>query len=335
LCFKVLVQRKGKRDEIISRSVCVPRDPNSNIPPNLTANLVKCQFPKKIPEKKPKLPAKLQADIISVGTEREEREDKQPDACHASTGILEDMAEHQSGGFSDASLQDPSQTVSDEEGNEDSQPDKRPKLNEGMPPTNSHIRFQDDDSDSDDETVDEKVPNPNPLHTPEISAMLDASDEIADQYLIEKHFWSKRGLMLKVTDRFLGNTFVIDATDAKVDCPHQLATFIRGKNLRGKDSSIWKKWVDEHFCRINRIFRRLEVSFGMESYLANQATVGTLSEVPHSDPPAANTRFRRVSAKRAKSKLKKPSGVNRRKSKAVDVVQYGVKVPKNVPQALE
>ena len=46
LCFKVLVQRKGKMDEILSRLVCVPRDPMCNIPPNLTGKQLKCMFPK-------------------------------------------------------------------------------------------------------------------------------------------------------------------------------------------------------------------------------------------------------------------------------------------------
>ena len=43
LCFKVLVQRKGKRDEILSRPICVPRDPMCDIPPNLTGKQVQCK----------------------------------------------------------------------------------------------------------------------------------------------------------------------------------------------------------------------------------------------------------------------------------------------------
>ena len=115
--------------------------------------------------------------------------------------------------------------------------------------------------------------------------------------------------MLKVTDRFLGNTFTIDTDDANVDCPPQLATYIRGKQLRGKHSEPWLKWVDSHFVEMNQVFRKIEIRFGLASYLTNLATVGTLSEHPLSNPPAHNTRFCRVAAKR-RNGINKPSGVN-------------------------
>jgi hypothetical protein len=68
--------------------------------------------------------------------------------------------------------------------------------------------------------------------------------------------------------------------------------------------------------------------------LTNLATAGTFSEHPLSNPPAHNTKFRRVAAKR-RNGIKKPSGVNRRKSTVKCVIQFGVRIPEDVKQALQ
>ena len=54
LTYKVLVS-DGKRERMLNRSVVLPQNPNSNIPPNLTGNQIDNMFPKlvTIAEKRP------------------------------------------------------------------------------------------------------------------------------------------------------------------------------------------------------------------------------------------------------------------------------------------
>ena len=52
-------------------------------------------------------------------------------------------------------------------------------------------------------------------------------------YTLECHSWWKGKLMLKAKD-FRTNTYLsVSVDDAKVGCPHQLATYITKKQLKG------------------------------------------------------------------------------------------------------
>ena len=69
-----------------------------------------------------------------------------------------------------------------------------------------------------------------------VQEMLNSSDEAFDQYEILGHSWSRSNLRLKILEKRTGAEFTVDAADAKVDCPHQLAFYIVDMKVGGKHS---------------------------------------------------------------------------------------------------
>jgi hypothetical protein len=86
---------------------------------------------------------------------------------------------------------------------------------------------------------------------------------------------------------------------------------------------------------MNRVYRRVNIYFKIESYTVYQAMAGTLSELPPWNSPAHTTILRRVATKLGRYELKKSPGINRQASKVEHIVKYSGRVPNNVSEALE
>ena len=71
------------------------------------------------------------------------------------------------------------------------------------------------------------------LHSDDVQSMLNASDKAAGHYKIQGHSWSSGILKLTILDCICHVEMKLDAEDAKIDFPHQLATYIRTNQLRG------------------------------------------------------------------------------------------------------
>ena len=167
----------------------------------------------------------------------------------------------------------------------------------------------------------------NKLHKEEVQEMLNSSDKAFDQYEILGHSWSRSNLRLKILEKRTGAELTVDAADAKIDCPHQLASYTINKKVGGKHSGRWKEWAKIHFKNMRRVFRRLERVYGIPSFSAAHDMGGALADNPGTQRRAKARRYRRMA--------KKPSRRNRRKANPMWGVQYGVRVPRNVKEAFE
>ncbi len=166
------------------------------------------------------------------------------------------------------------------------------------------------------------------MHNKDVQGMLNETAGFENHYEILKHFWSRQGeLKFRVYDRYNGIEITCSARDLQVDSPHNLATYIKNKRLWSTpNGKTWAEWADKHFTQVKRVFRRLEKVFGITSFDSVQQAGRPLSEQPALAKQYPNVRMRRVA--------KKPTGQNRRNNSAMGSVKYGVKIPKNVKEAL-
>ena len=97
--------------------------------------------------------------------------------------------------------------------------------------------------------------------------------------------------------------------------------------MRGPNAEPWLQWAQKHFAEMRRVFRRLKRTYGITSFNAGKHAAGTLAENPGT--------WRRAKAKRYRRMAKRPSGRNRRANNPMGNLKYGIRVPKNVKEALK
>ncbi len=166
------------------------------------------------------------------------------------------------------------------------------------------------------------------MHKEDVQSMLNETAGFKNHYEILKHFWSGQGeLKVQVYDHYNGIEITCSAENLQLDSPHNLATYIKNKRWWSTpNGKTWAKWADKYFTQVRQVFPRLEKVFGITSFDSIQQAGRLLPKQPALAKQYPYVRMQRVA--------KKPLEQNRRNNSAMGGVKYGVKIPKNVKEAL-
>ena len=243
-----IISYRHKREEIINRSVCVPRDPDCDVPPPLSGVEIPNMFPKLMVEQPKTSPPAISGGDARLNNEPAKRL-KANARDDASRGIIDSMSPETAKddqGTSIMGCKDDYESATTQETTDETWDPQADDESIGTTTNNEAL-------DQQGETAEVET-DFNKLHKEEVQEMLNSSDEAFDQYEILGHSWSRSNLRLKILEKRTGAELTVDAADAKVDCPHQLASYIMDKKVGGKHSGHWKEWAKTHFKKMRRVF---------------------------------------------------------------------------------